>query len=51
MHKAVQEHRQYTRPELIRVGSLESLTEGHKTGGKTDAFFPAGTPKGDVTFS
>lgn len=41
----------YVAPAVVVVGSLEQLTQGHKTGGHTDMFFPAGTPRGDITFS
>lgn len=41
----------YVRPQLTRIGSLETITQGQSTGGKTDAFFPTGTPRGDITFS
>ena len=41
----------YVAPAMILVGSLEQVTQGSKTGGKTDMFFPTGTPRGDITFS
>lgn len=41
----------YVAPAIVVVGSLEQVTQGHKTGGKTDMFFPTGTPRGDITFS
>ena len=41
----------YTAPELQRLGSLEEVTLGHKTGSKTDAYFGIGTPHSSVTFS
>lgn len=42
---------QYERPQLTHIGSLETVTQGQSTGGKTDAFFPVGTPRGNITFS
>ena len=41
----------YAAPELQRLGSLEDVTLGHKTGAKTDAYFPIGTAHSSVTFS
>lgn len=41
----------YVAPAVVVVGSLEQVTQGHKTGGHTDMFFPTGTPRGDITFS
>lgn len=41
----------YVAPAMIVVGSLEQVTQGNKTGGRTDMFFPTGTPRGDITFS
>ena len=41
----------YERPTLTLHGDIESLTQGSSTGPVTDATFPAGTPRGDVTFS
>lgn len=41
----------YEEPKLVEVGSFEALTEGNATGSHLDASFPAGTDKGDLTFS
>jgi len=41
----------YAAPALERLGSLEEVTLGSKHGGKLDAAFPDGTPRGDLTFS
>lgn len=41
----------YVAPKLELIGSLEVVTQGQSTGGKTDAFFPVGTPRGNITFS
>ena len=41
----------YEKPTLTLHGDIESLTKGMSSGPVTDATFPAGTPRGDVTFS
>jgi hypothetical protein len=41
----------YLKPELTVHGNVEVLTKGTSNGGRTDALFPAGTPRGSVTFS
>lgn len=41
----------YTKPAVTRIGSFEEVTLGNSTGGFLDAGFPAGTPRGDLTFS
>lgn len=47
----ISQKRAYIKPELVTHGNVEVLTQGAKTGAKTDATFPAGTPFGDLTFS
>jgi hypothetical protein len=42
---------EYETPRIEDHGSLEELTAGQSTGAVTDHTFPAGTPKGDITFS
>ena len=41
----------YEQPTIRAHGHVESLTKGLSTGAGLDAFFPAGTAKGDLTFS
>ena len=41
----------YEAPELQVLGSVEELTLANATGPKTDAFFEAGTPEDELTFS
>lgn len=41
----------YDRPELVEVGSFESITKAASSGSTLDATFPDGTPFGDLTFS
>jgi hypothetical protein len=41
----------YEPPEVTDYGSLAEITAGQPSGGFTDKDFPAGTPKGDLTFS
>ena len=41
----------YTRPVLHVQGKLEAMTHGMSDGSRLDNSFPAGTPKGDLTFS
>lgn len=41
----------YEAPEVVTLGSFEDLTQGTSSGAFTDAFFPAHTPRGDLTFS
>lgn len=41
----------YQAPALTTFGSVEEITAGSKYGEATDRDFPAGTPKGDLTFS
>jgi hypothetical protein len=45
------EHIEYTKPEVIDYGDLRDLTAGTQGGNYTDAAFPSGTPRGDLTFS
>ena len=42
---------EYEAPVLASLGTFEEITQGGKTGGFTDAAFPAGTLRGDITFS
>jgi hypothetical protein len=42
---------QYTPPVVTDYGSLIDLTAASADGTVTDRAFPAGTPKGDITFS
>jgi hypothetical protein len=41
----------YETPILRQHGKVEALTKGGADGAFTDAFFPANTPKGEITFS
>ncbi|MDT0577068.1 putative RiPP precursor [Croceicoccus sp. F390] len=41
----------YERPEMVELGSFESMTQAATTGSMLDAAFPAGTPASDLTFS
>lgn len=41
----------YESPVVIDYGDLVDLTAKHTNGALTDQSFPAGTPKGDITFS
>lgn len=41
----------YETPMLRSHGSIESITHGTSNGNALDAAFPAGTPRGDLTFS
>ncbi len=41
----------YEMPEVTDLGSLVDLTAMMSDGERTDAAFPQGTPKGDITFS
>lgn len=43
--------RAYETPELIEVGSFESITRAAEVGSTLDATFPDGTPFDDLTFS
>ncbi len=43
--------RQYTAPSLEELGSVSELTLGGRNGNSLDNDFPAGTPRGDLTFS
>ena len=40
----------YEAPTVERLGSFESMTRGGINGDFTDAVFPAGTPRGNITF-
>jgi hypothetical protein len=41
----------YEAPQVKDYGTLVELTAAQQTGNFTDADFPAGTPKEDLTFS
>lgn len=41
----------YEPPQITDYGSLKEITAASMVGGVTDKTFPAGTPKGDLTFS
>ena len=41
----------YRKSKLILHGDVESLTRGAVDGNFTDATFPDGTPRGDLTFT
>ena len=41
----------YESPELIELGSFESLTQGGAASGVTDAVYPVGTPSSQLLFS
>jgi hypothetical protein len=41
----------YVAPEVTDYGKLTDITAGGTAGNFTDAAFPAGTPKGNITIS
>jgi hypothetical protein len=41
----------YQKPSVSDYGTLQELTAGTATGEHLDAEFPAGTPRGSLTFS
>jgi hypothetical protein len=41
----------FEKPEVTDLGTLVDLTSMMSDGERTDATFPQGTPKGDLTFS
>jgi hypothetical protein len=41
----------YLKPELTVHGNVEVLTKGTSLGNFTDRDFPAGTPRGELSFS
>jgi hypothetical protein len=41
----------YSKPTLEDLGDLVALTGQQHNGDRTDADFPAGTPRGSLTFS
>jgi hypothetical protein len=41
----------YEPPQVPDYGSLTEITAASVAGGVTDRAFPAGTPRGDLTFS
>lgn len=43
--------RDFEKPEVTDLGNLVDLTSMMADGTHTDATFPAGTPRGDLTFS
>lgn len=48
---AVEPGQGYEPPKIVDFGDLVELTSHHTNGNFTDQAFPAGTPKGDLTFS
>jgi hypothetical protein len=42
---------EYIKPEIVDHGDLAALTAGTQRGNHLDAAFPAGTDRGDLTFS
>jgi hypothetical protein len=42
---------EYTEPKIVDHGDLADLTAAQMTGENLDRDFPAGTPRGDLTFS
>jgi hypothetical protein len=42
---------EYSKPHVVDHGKLTDVTAAMTDGEKTDRDFPAGTPKGDLTFS
>jgi hypothetical protein len=42
---------EYVAPTVTTLGSVASLTLGGTTGNYLDANYPAGTPRGSLTFS
>ena len=45
------QHKSYTKPAVEDLGDLVELTAHQQDGNFTDQDFPAGTPKGSLTFS
>ena len=43
--------RVFAAPVIRDYGTLVELTEAQTDGAVTDAAFPAGTPRGEITFS
>ncbi|MFT3966507.1 MAG: lasso RiPP family leader peptide-containing protein [Sphingobium sp.] len=41
----------YEVPELVDMGSFETLTQGGSASGLLDAAYPIGTPSGSLLFS
>ena len=41
----------YEPPAITELGTIVEMTRGHDPGTRTDAAFPAGTPRDDLTFS
>lgn len=41
----------YETPELIEIGSFESLTQGGAASGLLDGVYPVGTPSDQLLFS
>jgi hypothetical protein len=42
---------EYEPPSIIELGTVVEMTRANIDGEFTDATFPAGTPRGDLTFS
>jgi hypothetical protein len=45
------ESKEYGTPRVVDYGDLVQLTAAAQNGNFTDAAFPPGTPRGDITFS
>jgi hypothetical protein len=43
--------KEYGAPQVVDYGDLVQLTAAAADGAFTDATFPPGTPRGDITFS
>lgn len=41
----------YTEPAIVDHGDLIEITAMMDDGDRTDRMFPAGTPRGEITFS
>jgi hypothetical protein len=42
---------EYEPPSITELGTLVEMTRAQGPGDRTDAAFPVGTPRGDLTFS
>jgi len=45
------EAKEYGTPQIVDYGDLVELTAAASDGAFTDAAFPPGTPRGDITFT
>lgn len=43
--------KEYGAPQIVDYGDLVELTAAASDGAFTDAAFPPGTPRGDITFT